>query len=694
MSIFLINRKYILWSCIITVLLLLLRNVECSSSSHPHQKRRVAVSHNKILKNIKTQSGPISTKEADNNRNNGNGNGNRITVLCRVDPPDEYTLYQACKLADSIRKRTSQQAAEVRIFFFYTSNHIPKKIALRLADYGVTPVPVPRRSLPRKLPAPSKKMAVFDEPAAFRNTDVILFLDVDILVVGNLSSFITIQSITDGVVQAAPATECKFHELSSAYHFFNRTLNKKRPNQQQQQQQKSHCPNTYINSGVLIMNARTAQQWGQEWKKLTFQLASAGFGFFSDQLSVPETFIRTNFTLQPLPREMNWSPARHAIYQPSFSPIIIHHHRHKQSVNHFAKGLSISHHRPSSSSSSSFGSDGGDGTDNSSSSSSGRSHRRIYFPDFIIAGCAEADSHSLVMYLKEYLGICWNVKKEPNYFLRSKKDALRGYGKEKYQSEFKNCADGQLWGDGSVQLYWDESAPERIMRQAPHAKIIFLLRNPIDLVYSAWQHSLRDSRIITTTTTTTKNEEGEANKKPERFEQMILEELETMEKCLKKSDSTTTTSSSSSSSSSSSTTVCADKSIYFGPNYLWRGLYGKYLRAWKNWFPSSSLLLVNSDQLLYNTTVALNRISRFLGLRAKNFPDKIPTKLYNTGKHKKKRGYQRIMSLSDALRGNVTIAPISNNVREKLARFYKDYMELEQLGGSDFEAWPPEFSFK
>ena len=118
--------------------------------------------------------------------------------------------------------------------------------------------------------------------------------------------------------------------------------------------------------------------------------------------------------------------------------------------------------------------------------------------DFFIVGAPKAGSTSLYHYLDEHPQIEMSSQKEPDYFTdKSIQKQGMYYGKnridtlEKYHSLFIE-KEGVIYGEGSVSYLFYKHVAEDIKKYNSKAKIIIMLRNPIDRAYS---HYLMDYRL-------------------------------------------------------------------------------------------------------------------------------------------------------------------------------------------------------
>jgi hypothetical protein len=109
------------------------------------------------------------------------------------------------------------------------------------------------------------------------------------------------------------------------------------------------------------------------------------------------------------------------------------------------------------------------------------------WPNFFIVGAPKAGTTSLYYYLKEIPGIYMSPIKEPNYFVRH---AVQGgsfdliQDKAEYLRLFRKSDRCVAIGEASSTYLWDPDSPKLIHEAVPHARIIILLRDPIDRAYS------------------------------------------------------------------------------------------------------------------------------------------------------------------------------------------------------------------
>jgi len=107
--------------------------------------------------------------------------------------------------------------------------------------------------------------------------------------------------------------------------------------------------------------------------------------------------------------------------------------------------------------------------------------------DFFIVGAPKSGTTALYSYLSAHPDIFLPTHKEPNYFA---KDYPNIGGRLKSFDEYEKLFSGptqKISGDGSVCYFGSETAPKAINSYNPNAKIIIMLRNPVELFLS--EHS-------------------------------------------------------------------------------------------------------------------------------------------------------------------------------------------------------------
>lgn len=118
-------------------------------------------------------------------------------------------------------------------------------------------------------------------------------------------------------------------------------------------------------------------------------------------------------------------------------------------------------------------------------------HKKI---DFAIVGQPKSGTTALAQFLDKHPQVCMSRPKEPSYFatdIIAESDAFHKKPKyfkvrapEQYDELFKHMQDGQILGEASTNYLYSKQAAINIYRHNPNAKIIIMLRNPIDFMHS------------------------------------------------------------------------------------------------------------------------------------------------------------------------------------------------------------------
>jgi hypothetical protein len=108
-------------------------------------------------------------------------------------------------------------------------------------------------------------------------------------------------------------------------------------------------------------------------------------------------------------------------------------------------------------------------------------------PDFLILGAQKAGTTALYAYLREHPQITGPSWKEVSFF-----DRHYVRGEAWYRGNFPNTlrTRGGLVGEASPSYLFHPLAPERVAALVPEAKLIALVRNPVDRAFSHYQHEV------------------------------------------------------------------------------------------------------------------------------------------------------------------------------------------------------------
>lgn len=116
-------------------------------------------------------------------------------------------------------------------------------------------------------------------------------------------------------------------------------------------------------------------------------------------------------------------------------------------------------------------------------------------PNFFIVGAAKAGTTSLFNYLGEHPQVFVSRVKEPHFFsyglgdvvLSRNPEVFRVRDWDSYRGLFAAARGKRAVGEGSSSYLRDPGAAPRIRQHVPEARIVILLRDPIERAYSQYQ---------------------------------------------------------------------------------------------------------------------------------------------------------------------------------------------------------------
>ncbi|HEX3396499.1 MAG TPA: sulfotransferase domain-containing protein [Steroidobacteraceae bacterium] len=117
-------------------------------------------------------------------------------------------------------------------------------------------------------------------------------------------------------------------------------------------------------------------------------------------------------------------------------------------------------------------------------------------PDFFIVGAPKCGTTALFSYLAAHPAIFMPDRKEPNYFCTDLHTSGHVATLTEYEALFSSAQPRALTGEASVQYLYSKVAIGRVMAHNANAKIIVMLRNPIESARSMhaywWGNMLED----------------------------------------------------------------------------------------------------------------------------------------------------------------------------------------------------------
>src|SRR6185437_9415080 len=130
----------------------------------------------------------------------------------------------------------------------------------------------------------------------------------------------------------------------------------------------------------------------------------------------------------------------------------------------------------------------------------GRQGGIVTLPDFFIAGVPKAGTTALHSALAKHPGLYLSPVKEPKFFLTDGPPPTEGgpgdaktyrehvWRRADYEDLFSGAPANALKGESTPFYLFSEDAQDRIHALIPHAKLIVVLRDPVERAHSNWTH--------------------------------------------------------------------------------------------------------------------------------------------------------------------------------------------------------------
>lgn len=244
---------------------------------------------------------------------------------------------------------------------------------------------------------------------------------------------------------------------------------------------------------------------------------------------------------------------------------------------------------------------------------------------FVIGGAQKAGTSTLSRLFRLHPEIQMARHKEPHFF----DDERRDWSNPSYEdldAEFKKV-DSRLRGESTpITLYW-RPAIRRLHVYNPSAKLIFILRDPVERTFSQWckEYSL--------------------GREPLPFGRAIREGRERVR------------------------AQAEVEGLHRYVSYVERSLYGEQLRHVLDYFPPAAVHCEIFEELFADRDAGLNRMASFLGIGP--WPQELPDLHLN-----QRREYDYPSTLTATDRACL------------LALFRDDTAILESMLGRSISAWP------
>jgi hypothetical protein len=308
-------------------------------------------------------------------------------------------------------------------------------------------------------------------------------------------------------------------------------------------------------------------------------------------------------------------------------------------------------------------------------------------PNFFIVGAVKSGTTSLYHYLQEHPDIYMCPIKEPHYFSKDidpkkfnenyKKtiyiDLKKYFNKpilvrksiafierwEDYVKLFREAENEKVIGEASNGYLYSKVAAKNIRKRIPNAKIIIILRNPIERAFSHFIMDIRDGR-----------------QKEKDFSSAVLNDINSN-----------------------------IKGWGITNLYIELGLYSGQVKRWLNTFPKENIRIFLFDELKENPINLVINILKFLEVddsvyinteRKYNIVS-VP-RFQRINNFFTKSGIRNFFSnlLSDKMKqnirrfwfGNKSIVKLNNQARELLLPYFEDDIKkLERIIDRDLSGW-------
>jgi hypothetical protein len=289
-------------------------------------------------------------------------------------------------------------------------------------------------------------------------------------------------------------------------------------------------------------------------------------------------------------------------------------------------------------------------------------------PNFLIVGAAKSGTTSLYEYLRQHLDIFMPQWKELSFFCGDPYGPLHKVKKPQYYERvFAKTQNQSAVGEASTSYLFDEAAAGCVKEKLGTIKILIVLRDPVDMSYSLYNHQVR--------------KEGEATKS---FEAALAAE-----------------------DGRRSNPGFKKKCYGWHANYYYyhRGLYYTQVKRYLDIFGNNNVLILLFEELVNDAVAVAQKVYRFLEVDDTFVPVikvhnpaggilNIPRFWTDTGLFLKtfqfvfsKNLVRKIPHLFRNV-GRKPPPPIKPATAQILReKYYVDICRLEQMIGKDLSAW-------
>ena len=224
-------------------------------------------------------------------------------------------------------------------------------------------------------------------------------------------------------------------------------------------------------------------------------------------------------------------------------------------------------------------------------------------PNFLIIGAQKCGTTSLYQTLSQHQSVKPAYVKEVRYFNNFYDKSINWY-RAHYPSYLSIYRNKKLYGrdcmtgEGEPSYLPNPIVPQRVFDLIPDAKLIVMLRNPVDRAYSHYNHRLQRGREKLSFEGVVKLDKEKLKNGWGNLETRDYKSLGTLHY-----------------------------------SYLPRGIYVDQLKVWMSVFPKEQFLVIKAEDYFADTRTIFNKVLAFLNLPES---DLITFHKSNTGKYKKK----------------------------------------------------------
>lgn len=208
---------------------------------------------------------------------------------------------------------------------------------------------------------------------------------------------------------------------------------------------------------------------------------------------------------------------------------------------------------------------------------------RRSLPDYIIIGAQKCGTTSLQKALARHPDVCPSLIKEIHFFdlayERGEAWYRAHFGLERARERARERGRTLVMGEATPFYLAHPQAAERAARMVPGARLIVLLRDPVERAYSHYAHEVRLGHEQLT------------------FAEALERELAWSANALGASNAS------------------PNAWEWQHQSYLHRGLYAAQLRTWMRWFAPEQFLILRSEDYFAQGLTVLDQVCSFLEVR-------------------------------------------------------------------------------